>query len=49
MQDIKKATILGLILALAIYIGISLLVMGILPQDQLIQSEKPLVDAIEVV
>ncbi|TKC18371.1 amino acid permease [Robertmurraya kyonggiensis] len=46
-QDVKKATILGLIIALAIYIGISVLVMGILPQEQLIQSEKPLVDAIE--
>lgn len=48
-QDIKKATILGLFLSLAIYIGISLLVMGILPQHQLIESDKPLVDAIEVV
>ncbi|WP_449622613.1 amino acid permease [Robertmurraya sp. Marseille-Q9965] len=48
-QDVKKATILGLIIALAIYIGISILVMGILPQDQLIQSEKPLVDAIETI
>lgn len=48
-QDVKKATILGLIIALAIYIGISVLVMGILPQEQLIQSEKPLVDAIETI
>lgn len=48
-QDIKKATIIGLLLALAIYIGISLLVMGILPQNQLVQSEKPLVDTIEIV
>lgn len=46
-QDVKKATILGLIIALSIYIGISILVMGVLPQEQLIQSEKPLVDAIE--
>lgn len=44
--DVKRATILGLLIALAIYIGISVLVMGILPQKELIQSEKPLVDAI---
>ncbi|MEQ2525889.1 amino acid permease [Robertmurraya yapensis] len=48
-EDVKKATILGLFIALAIYIGISVLVMGILPQEQLIQSEKPLVDAIETI
>jgi arginine:ornithine antiporter / lysine permease len=44
--DVKRATILGLLIALAIYIGISILVMGVLPQKELIQSEKPLVDAI---
>jgi arginine:ornithine antiporter / lysine permease len=44
--DVKRATILGLSIALAIYIGISILVMGVLPQKELIQSEKPLVDAI---
>lgn len=48
-KDVKKATILGLMIALAIYIGISILVMGVLPQDMLIQSEKPLVDAIEMI
>lgn len=48
-NDVKKATILGLILALIIYIGISVLVMGVLPQETLIHSEKPLVDAIEVI
>lgn len=45
--DVKRATIVGLILALTIYIGISLLVMGMLPQEALIQSDKPLIDAIE--
>ncbi|QPA31818.1 amino acid permease [Thermaerobacillus caldiproteolyticus] len=45
-SDVKRATILGLFIALAIYIGISVLVMGLLPQKELIQSEKPLVDAI---
>ncbi|MCB5239006.1 amino acid permease [Niallia circulans] len=48
-SDVKKATIFGLLIALAIYIGISTLVMGILSQDQLIASQKPLIDAIEVV
>lgn len=47
-NDIKKATIIGLLLALGLYVGITLLVMGVLPQDQLIHSEKPLVDAFEV-
>lgn len=48
-SDVKKATIFGLLIALAIYIGISTLVMGILSQDQLIASQKPLIDAIEAV
>ncbi|MCM3362203.1 MULTISPECIES: amino acid permease [Bacillaceae] len=48
-SDVKKATIFGLLIALAIYIGISTLVMGILTQDQLVASQKPLIDAIEAV
>ncbi|MFC3882182.1 amino acid permease [Bacillus songklensis] len=48
-SDVKRATILGLLLALAIYVGISILVMGMLPQEQLIRSEKPLVDAISAI
>lgn len=47
--DVKRASILGLFIALAIYMGISTLVMGMLTQEQLISSEKPLIDAIEVV
>jgi arginine:ornithine antiporter / lysine permease len=47
--DVKRATILGLIISLAIYIGISMLVMGMLDQNTLIASEKPLIDAIETV
>ncbi len=47
--DVKRATILGLLIALAIYMGISTLVMGLLTQDALLQSEKPLIDAIETV
>ncbi|WP_071460521.1 amino acid permease [Bacillus massilinigeriensis] len=47
--DVKKATVLGLFIALAIYIGISMLVMGMLDQKTLIASEKPLVDAMVAV
>jgi len=47
--DVSKATILGLVIALTIYIGISTLVMGLLTQDELINSQKPLIDAIETV
>ncbi|WP_010281236.1 amino acid permease [Bacillus timonensis] len=45
--DVKRATVLGLLIALAIYLGISLLVMGMLSQEALIHSDKPLIDAIE--
>lgn len=45
--DVKRATILGLLIALVIYVGISTLVMGILSQEELISSQKPLIDAIE--
>lgn len=47
--DVKRATILGLFIALGIYIGISTLVMGMLDQNTLINSEKPLIDAIETI
>lgn len=43
---IRVATILGLSVALFIYMGISTLVMGTLPHEQLIHSDKPLVDAL---
>ncbi|MDM5338279.1 amino acid permease [Fictibacillus enclensis] len=48
-NDVKKATIFGLLIALLIYIGITVLVMGTLPQKELIHSQKPLVDALESV
>ena len=48
-SDIKRATILGLFIALVIYIGISILTMGMLDQNTLIHSDKPLIDAIEIV
>jgi arginine:ornithine antiporter/lysine permease len=47
--DVKGATILGLFIALAIYVGISVLAMGMLDQKTLIHSDKPLIDAIQTV
>lgn len=47
-RDVKKATIIGLIIALLIYMAITLLTMGALPQDALKTSQKPLVDALSV-
>ncbi len=44
--DIKKATIYGLVLTIIIYIGITVLTMGALPQAQLMKANKPLVDAL---
>jgi len=44
--DVKKATILGLVISLIIYVGISILTMGLLTQSELQQSQNPLVDAI---
>ena len=48
-KDVKRATILGLVIALVIYMGITVLVMGALTQETLIASEKPLVDALNAV
>jgi arginine:ornithine antiporter/lysine permease len=47
-RDVKKATILGLLVAMVIYVGITLLTMGALPQETLKESQKPLVDALAV-
>ncbi|MBO9128814.1 amino acid permease [Bacillus sp. 165] len=46
-KDVKKATILGLLIAMLIYVGITLLTMGALSQSELRESQKPLVDALE--
>ncbi|HZG61867.1 MAG TPA: amino acid permease [Anoxybacillus sp.] len=48
-KDVKKATLLGLIISVFIYAGITLLTMGAIPQEELQQSQKPLVDALHVV
>ncbi|WP_027409418.1 amino acid permease [Anoxybacteroides tepidamans] len=45
-KDVKKATLLGLVISVLIYIGITLLTMGALSQEELRQSQKPLVDAL---
>ncbi|TCP54517.1 lysine:proton symporter (APA family) [Tumebacillus sp. BK434] len=45
-SDVKKATITGLVIALVIYMGITVLTMGALTQDRLTATEKPLVDAL---
>lgn len=47
-RDVKKATIFGLMIALFIYMAITLLTMGALPQDALRSSQKPLVDALSL-
>ncbi len=48
-RDIKRATIAGLLIALVIYMGITLLVIGTLTHSELIHSSKPLVDALDKV
>ncbi|MGE7120245.1 amino acid permease [Peribacillus sp. NPDC046944] len=48
-NDVKKATIIGLLIAVAIYIGITILTMGALSQEELRASQKPLVDALQTV
>ncbi|WP_026962648.1 amino acid permease [Alicyclobacillus herbarius] len=47
-RDIKRATVFGLVLTVIIYMGISILTMGVLPQAQLVHTDKPLVDALSV-
>ncbi|MDC7723634.1 amino acid permease [Priestia megaterium] len=46
---VKKATLLGLLISMVIYVGITLLAMGILSTAQLQRSQKPLVDTLEMV
>ncbi|NRD79705.1 amino acid permease [Bacillus sp. BRMEA1] len=48
-SDIKKATVLGLVISLVIYVGITMLVMGSLTQTELMNANKPLVDALQKV
>ncbi|MGD8191159.1 amino acid permease [Brevibacillus ginsengisoli] len=48
-RDVKRATVTGLFIAVVIYLGITLLTMGVLPQEVLKASDKPLVDALSAV
>lgn len=48
-QDIRRATIAGLLISIVLYVGISILTMGLLTQDQLMASQNPLVDGITAV
>ncbi|WP_416826654.1 amino acid permease [Ectobacillus polymachus] len=47
-HDVKRATLIGLIISIIIYIAITLLTMGALSQQALRDSQKPLVDALSV-
>lgn len=48
-QDIRRATIAGLLISFGLYVGITILTMGLLTQDQLMASQNPLVDGISTV
>lgn len=48
-QDIRRATIAGLLISIVLYVGISMLTMGLLTQEQLMASQNPLVDGISAV
>jgi len=48
-KDVSRATFAGLLIAIVLYVGISILTMGLLPKEQLMQSQNPLVDAMTAV
>ncbi|WP_172196457.1 amino acid permease [Saccharibacillus qingshengii] len=48
-KDVSRATVAGLAIAIVLYVGISILTMGLLPKEQLMQSQNPLVDAMAAV
>ncbi|MCA0163550.1 MULTISPECIES: amino acid permease [Bacillus] len=48
-RDVKRATITGLLIALSIYMIITLITMGVLPHDQLQGSDKPFVDVLQLI
>ena len=48
-RDVKRATITGLLIALGIYMIITLITMGVIPHDQLQASDKPFVDVLHVI
>ncbi|NGZ74349.1 amino acid permease [Saccharibacillus alkalitolerans] len=44
-KDVSRATVAGLLIAIVLYVGISILTMGLLSKERLTQSQNPLVDA----
>ncbi len=46
LHDVKRATIVGLFISLAIYLLITIFAMGALPQQELMTADKPLVDVL---
>ncbi|GGE73139.1 amino acid permease [Priestia taiwanensis] len=48
-QAVKQATIFGLLITLVIYLAITLLTMGVVPADVLKTSDKPFVDALNII
>lgn len=46
LHDVKRATIAGLLISLAIYLLITIFAMGALPQQELMTADKPLVDVL---
>jgi arginine:ornithine antiporter / lysine permease len=47
-RDVKKATIIGLLIALSIYMITTILTMNVLPREVLMTSDKPFVDVLSV-
>ncbi|MDR7072411.1 amino acid permease [Fictibacillus barbaricus] len=45
-RDVKKATIVGLLIALSIYMITTILTMNVLPREVLMASDKPFVDVL---
>jgi arginine:ornithine antiporter / lysine permease len=48
-QAVKQATIFGLVITLIIYLAITLLTMGVVPAEVLKASDKPFVDALNII
>lgn len=46
LHEVKRATIAGLFISLAIYLLITIFAMGALPQQELMTADKPLVDVL---
>lgn len=49
VSDVKKATVLGLLIAVTFYIIITFLAIGALPKELLLATDKPLVEVMQLV